>query len=123
MTRVLADARLITGQFFLEYRAIEAERSNVKSRYGICYDDGTIKIRLAHADGTALSHETRVVVDATMPLHHHGMNRVPKIETEGDGRWRARGMLFHMPGEWELTIDLFERGVSERAVFALELEP
>ena len=37
------------GHFGLEYRAIEAERANVKSRYGVCYSDGTIKIRLRHA--------------------------------------------------------------------------
>jgi hypothetical protein len=49
MTRLVADARAIASHFGLDYRVIEAERANVKSRYGICYDDGTIKIRLAHA--------------------------------------------------------------------------
>jgi hypothetical protein len=49
MKRLVADARAIAAHFGLEFRAIEAERANVKSRYGICYDDGTIKIRLVHA--------------------------------------------------------------------------
>ncbi len=47
--RLEADARRISARFGLRYRSLEAERSNVKSRYGICYDDGTIKIRLNHA--------------------------------------------------------------------------
>jgi hypothetical protein len=49
MKRLVADAQMIAAHFGLEYRAIEPERSNVTSRYGICYDDGTIKIRLAHS--------------------------------------------------------------------------
>lgn len=49
LERLSADARQIAARFDLEYRVLEAERANVKSRYGICYDDGTIKIRLNHA--------------------------------------------------------------------------
>jgi hypothetical protein len=37
------------ARFGLRYQAIRAERANVKSRYGICYSDGTIQIRLRHA--------------------------------------------------------------------------
>ncbi|MBW2244158.1 MAG: M48 family metallopeptidase [Deltaproteobacteria bacterium] len=48
MTRLNRDARFIATHFELRYRAIEAERANVKNRYGVCYSDGTIKIRLRH---------------------------------------------------------------------------
>ncbi len=48
MVRLNRDARFIATHFELRYRAIEAERANVKNRYGICYSDGTIKIRLRH---------------------------------------------------------------------------
>jgi len=47
--RLEGDAERIAGRFRLEYRSIEAERADVKSRYGVCYDDGRIKIRLRHA--------------------------------------------------------------------------
>ncbi len=47
--RLTRDARAIARHFGVEYRSIEAERANVKSRYGICYEDGSIKIRLTHA--------------------------------------------------------------------------
>ena len=47
--RLNRDGAVIAHAFALRYRAIEAERSNVTSRYGVCFDDGTIKIRLHHA--------------------------------------------------------------------------
>jgi hypothetical protein len=43
------DAERIASRFGLAYKSIEPERANVKSRYGICYSDGVIKIRLRHA--------------------------------------------------------------------------
>jgi predicted metal-dependent hydrolase len=43
------DAERIARHFGLSYRSIEPERANVTSRYGICYSDGVIKIRLRHA--------------------------------------------------------------------------
>jgi len=35
--------------FGLRYRAIEPERPHVRRRLGVCYADGTIRIRLFHA--------------------------------------------------------------------------
>jgi len=56
-----ADAERIARHFGLRYRAIEAERANVTSRYGVCYSDGTIRIRLNHAiSGRALKHSSLV---------------------------------------------------------------
>lgn len=49
IARLNRDAVSIASHFELRYRTIEAERANVKNRYGICYSDGTIKIRLRHA--------------------------------------------------------------------------
>lgn len=49
MARLNRDAERIAWRFGLEYKAIEAERANVKSRYGVCYEDGLIKIRLRHS--------------------------------------------------------------------------
>lgn len=43
------DAERIARRFGLRYKSIEAERANVKSRYGVCYSDGCIRIRLRHA--------------------------------------------------------------------------
>jgi hypothetical protein len=43
------DASRIARLFGLRYRVIEPERPQVKRRLGVCYRDGTIRIRLFHA--------------------------------------------------------------------------
>jgi hypothetical protein len=45
----------------------------------------------------------KLALDATMPAHRHGMNYAPTLAATGPGRWRAEGLLFHMPGRWELV--------------------
>lgn len=46
LRRLRRDGRLLADHFGLEYRGIESERANVRNRYGACYSDGLIKIRL-----------------------------------------------------------------------------
>lgn len=52
--------------------------------------------------------ETAVLarVDAWMPEHRHGMNYRPSVTRLGPGRWRAEGLMFHMPGRWQLKLDV-----------------
>ncbi|MFT3818547.1 MAG: hypothetical protein QM750_13065 [Rubrivivax sp.] len=45
-------------------------------------------------------------VDAEMPAHRHGMNYRPTIRALGDGRFRAEGLLLHMPGRWRFSFEL-----------------
>lgn len=45
-------------------------------------------------------------IDAWMPAHRHGMNYRPSVSATGPGSWRAEGLLFHMPGRWELRFAL-----------------
>ncbi len=47
-----------------------------------------------------------VAVDAQMPEHKHTMNYHPSIVSKGDGRFRAEGLVFHMAGHWEISIDV-----------------
>jgi hypothetical protein len=56
---------------------------------------------------------THVRVDAVMPEHKHGMNYRPTVTAVGDGRFRAEGLLLHMPGLWEIKFDLRRAGASE----------
>jgi hypothetical protein len=53
-------------------------------------------------------------VDATMPAHRHGMNYRPTVVAAGEGRFRAEGMMFHMPGAWELAFDVTAGDGAER---------
>jgi hypothetical protein len=53
---------------------------------------------------------TLLRVDASMPEHRHGMNYRPTVQDLGGGRWRAEGLMFHMPGRWELKLDVQAAG-------------
>jgi predicted metal-dependent hydrolase len=48
IARLNRDGKQIARQFGLRYKSITAERANVKNRYGSCFEDGAIKIRLRH---------------------------------------------------------------------------
>ena len=54
-----------------------------------------------------------LLVEGWMPGHGHGMLRQSQVDDLGDGRYRVRGMLFHMPGEWELRIKVIETRLEE----------
>ena len=61
MERLNADAQRIAHRFGLRYREIAAERANVKRRYGVCYADGSIRIRLRHTlTGRSLKYSSLV---------------------------------------------------------------
>jgi hypothetical protein len=47
-----------------------------------------------------------VGVDAWMPEHRHGMNYKAAVRSLGAGRFRAEGLMFHMPGRWEFVFDV-----------------
>ena len=58
---------------------------------------------------------SELVVDAVMPEHRHGMNYRPSVTRLAPGRYRAEGLLFHMPGAWEIRFELATPVGSERA--------
>ncbi len=61
MQRLRRDAERIAARFELRYRTIEAERPDVNGHYGVCYSDGTIRIRLRHATtGRSLKYSSLV---------------------------------------------------------------
>jgi hypothetical protein len=66
--------------------------------------------------------DAALAVDAAMPEHGHGMNRVPLVTGDGQGGYAVEGLLFHMPGRWELYFDVTEGAVTERAQIEVVLE-
>ena len=40
----------------------------------------------------------------------------------GDGSFRADGLLFHMPGTWELYVDVTRAAEMERATFVINVD-
>ena len=65
---------------------------------------------------------TSLRVDAVMPEHWHGMNYRASVSPRGDGRFLAEGLLFHMPGRWQLVFDVETSGGTERLTADLVLE-
>ena len=63
-----------------------------------------------------------IVVDADMPAHRHGMNTKPEITAEGPDHYRIDGMVFHMAGDWVITVDVVREGTTERASFPVSVE-
>lgn len=59
-------------------------------------------------------------VTAFMPAHGHGMNYVTELETHKDGA-QATGLLFHMPGLWELRLELAKGDQRAQAVLDIPL--
>ena len=53
-------------------------------------------------------------VDAWMPEHRHGMNYKVSVKPQPGGRYRADGLLFHMPGRWEVIFELRAAGRTDR---------
>ena len=66
--------------------------------------------------------EIRIEADADMPAHRHGMVRVPRVTKTGPGEFRVDGMMMHMPGYWQLYVDVTRNGITERAQFDVDLD-
>jgi hypothetical protein len=65
---------------------------------------------------------TGLAVDAVMPEHRHGMNYRPTVAARGPGTYRAEGLLFHMPGRWDLLFDVDTGAGAERLAATLHLQ-
>jgi hypothetical protein len=60
-------------------------------------------------------------VDATMPAHRHRMNYKASVNGKGGGRYRAEGLMFHMPGQWEFAFDVVSGDRVERVAGRFDL--
>ena len=80
--RLNLDAERLARRFGLRYRSITAERVGVRSRYGVCYADGAIKIRLRHATtGRALKYSSLVNTLCHELAHLRHFNHGPRFKT------------------------------------------
>lgn len=72
----------------------------------------SVILEICKKDGTPFAGTP--VVDAHMPMHRHGMNYRPQVEKLSGGKFRADGLLFHMPGKWQFKFDIQDGDSSER---------
>lgn len=81
MERLNRDGQALAARFELEFRAIEADRANATSRYGICYSDGTIRIRLRHATtGKPLKYSSLINTLCHELAHLRHFNHGPRFK-------------------------------------------
>lgn len=83
------------------------------SHYMIAFRPDPIRVEVGQPFALIMNVCTRsgepaelVRVDATMPEHKHGMNYGATVASQGNGRYRVEGLLFHMPGSWEVAFDV-----------------
>ena len=81
----------------------------------------TLELRITDAEGRPLDDRVEVVFDAEMPHHGHGMNVDPRV-TRGPDGWSVEGILLHMPGRWEASVDVALDGEIERTQWTLDIE-
>lgn len=64
----------------------------------------------------------KIVVDAGMPAHDHGLQTSPQVTRYlGDGDYLLEGMKFHMPGAWEVTVTVVAADETHVATIQLAL--
>ena len=64
----------------------------------------------------------RVSVDADMPSHGHGMITEPVVTQIDATHYQVDGMMLHMPGYWEIYVEVTRDSESERFMLPLTLE-
>lgn len=63
-----------------------------------------------------------ITIEGGMPAHNHGMPTAPRVtEYLGDGDYRAKGLRFHMQGQWQITIGIDDGSVSDSVIINLQL--
>ena len=75
---------------------------------------GHFSVELAVCANAGAPLPESVSVDAWMPDHRHGMNYRASVRRDAGGRYRADGLMFHMPGRWELIFELRAAGRTDR---------
>ena len=69
---------------------------------------------VACVDGEKHMASSRIRVDAGMPMHGYGMNYKPSERKIGPGHSSFDGMVFHMPGHWQIMFDVYEGDKRQR---------
>ena len=108
-----AEPRRVEGkQYALAYRT-QPEKIAIGQHF-------VVELALCAKDGAAVPDSVRV--DAHMPEHRHGMNYKTQVTAGGGGKYRAEGLMFHMPGRWEYIFEMRFGGATERITTSVVLQ-
>jgi len=79
--RLRADAARVATQFDLPAYQLDADRPDAHDRYGVCFDDGRIRVRLIHArTGRPLRYSALIDTVVHELAHLRHMNHGPRWE-------------------------------------------
>ena len=79
--RLRGDARRVAEEFRLPEFELDADRADSVDRYGICFDDGRIRVRLVHArTGRALKYSAMLDTVVHELAHLRYMDHGPRWE-------------------------------------------
>ena len=104
--------QLESARFLLGYRAIPGKPAVGKHF--------ALELAICPKAGTAALDSVRV--DAHMPEHRHGMNYKAQVVAGPGGRYKAEGLMFHMPGRWEILFDVRSGAKTDRLTQSIVLE-
>lgn len=96
--------RVDSSQYALAWRT-QPEKIEIGKHFAV-------ELALCAKEGAAVPQAVRV--DAHMPEHRHGMNYKTTVTSSGAGKYRAEGLMFHMPGRWEYIFEI--RGAGANSV-------
>ncbi|MCW8193432.1 auxin-binding protein [Proteobacteria bacterium 005FR1] len=66
--------------------------------------------------------DASIEVTGRMPAHDHGLPTQPRARAaDGEGKYLIEGLRFHMPGEWQLEMDISASGTEDSLVITFEL--
>ncbi len=100
------------GPYRLVYRT-DPETLTVGKFFGLT-------IGICTTDGSPLPDSLKV--DATMPMHSHGMNYRSTVQNIAPGQFTAKGLMMHMAGSWMLQFDVRQGSTSTRIATKLTLK-
>ena len=104
--------QLESARYSLGYRAVPGKPAVGKHF--------SLELAICPKPGTAAPES--IQVDAHMPEHRHGMNYQAQVVAGSGGRYKADGLMFHMPGRWEFIFDVRSGGRTDRLTQSFVLE-
>lgn len=66
--------------------------------------------------------DAEVTVEAWMEAHGHGTEKDPSVQYVEKGRYHVEGLVFQMPGEWRLDVQITVGDESEGVSFEIGVE-
>ena len=115
MTVLRDRAEVLVDRFSLRFKSIGAEREGVNGHYGICYEDGVIRIRLRHARTGRLLKESSLIDTLCHELAHlRYLDHSERFQTLYERILEAaRGLGYYRPGPGQrrpMQLSLFGGG-------------